>query len=80
MLAVVVSKWVADAFGGTAGVYAQWIALRRYPWLSHAEYRDQGQNAASIMRPVNDLVVLRDGMHTLRELGRTTHVSAPLKC
>jgi chloride channel 3/4/5 len=69
MLSVMVSKWVADAVGGPTGVYAQWIALRRYPWLSHAEYRDKGQSALSVMRTVDELVVLRDGTHTLHELG-----------
>jgi len=60
MISVMVSKWVADAFGQD-GIYASWSALRRYPWLAPFEFRDNGEIAADAMTPVNNLIVLHDG-------------------
>jgi chloride channel 3/4/5 len=68
MISVMISKWVADAFGPD-GIYASWIALRRYPWLAPMEFRDNGEIAADAMTPVNNLVVLPEGTH-LGELGQ----------
>jgi|SRR5580693_3509565 hypothetical protein len=68
MIAVMVSKWVADAFGQD-GIYASWIALRRYPWLAPFEFRDNGEIAADAMTPFNNLVFLHEGS-PLSELGR----------
>ena len=59
MISVMVSKWVADAFGKD-GIYSAWIAMRQYPWLPAREFRDQGQTAASVMKPAGDLVVVHD--------------------
>ncbi len=64
-----VSKWVGDALGKD-GIYAVWIAMRQYPWLPPGEYRDQGQTAAQIMKPVENVVVISDEQGlTLQELG-----------
>ena len=60
MISVMVSKWVADALGQD-GIYASWIALRRYPWLPPIEFRDNGEIAADAMTPVKNLVVLHEG-------------------
>jgi chloride channel 3/4/5 len=60
MISVMVSKWVADALGQD-GIYASWIALRRYRWLAPFEFRDNGEIAADAMTPVNNLVVLHEG-------------------
>jgi chloride channel 3/4/5 len=60
MISVMIAKWVADAFG-TDGIYASWIALRRYPWLAPFEFRDNGEVAADRMTPVRGLIVLHDG-------------------
>ncbi|EUC55682.1 ClC chloride channel family protein, partial [Rhizoctonia solani AG-3 Rhs1AP] len=47
MIAVMVSKWVGDAFG-KEGIYDAWIALHGYPFLSTTvDFRDQGETAAS---------------------------------
>ena len=68
MISVVVSKWVADAFG-KEGIYSVWIAMRQYPWLPPDEYRDQGQTAAQIVKPVESLVIIHDDeMSTLKDL------------
>ena len=68
MISVMVSKWVGDALGRD-GIYAAWIALRRYPWLAPVAHRDGGRTAARAMVPASRLVVLRSGVHTLAELG-----------
>ena len=69
MISVMLSKWVADAFGKD-GIYSVWIAMRQYPWLPAREFRDQGQTAAHVMKPVMNLVVIRDDGHgcTVKEL------------
>ena len=54
-----ISKWVADAFVPD-GIYASWVALRRYPWLAPFEFRDNGEIAADAMTPVGNLVVLHE--------------------
>jgi chloride channel 3/4/5 len=59
MISVMISKWVADAFVPD-GIYASWIALRRYPWLTPFEFRDNGEIAADAMTPVKDLIVLHE--------------------
>jgi chloride channel 3/4/5 len=53
------AKWVGDALN-KEGIYPAWIALRHYPWLPPVDYHDLGETAQSIMRPTNELVVIRD--------------------
>lgn len=65
MIAVVVSKWVGDAFGKD-GIYSVWIAMRSYPWLPPIEYRDNGQTAAGIMKGADKLVVIHDSQTAWR--------------
>ena len=59
MISVMVSKWVADAFGKD-GIYSAWIAMRQYPWLPAREFRDQGQTAAQVMKSAANLVVVAE--------------------
>ena len=61
MISVMVSKWIGDAIS-KEGIYAVWIAMRQYPWLPPKEYRDNGQTAAQIMKPVENLVVIEDNL------------------
>ena len=70
MISVMVSKWVADAFG-VDGIYSVWIALRQYPWLPPRDFRDRGETAAHVMRPADRLVVLHEGASVgeLKETG-----------
>lgn len=68
MIAVMVAKWIADAFG-KEGIYGTWIAMRRYPWLAPMEYKDKGEVAGEFMIPVSNLVVIRSGIDTLKDLG-----------
>lgn len=69
MLAVMVSKWVGDAFG-KEGIYDAWIAMRAYSWLSSIEHRDYGATAASIMTCKDNLVVINGVDMTVKELGQ----------
>ncbi|KAI0035335.1 chloride channel [Vararia minispora EC-137] len=68
MIAVMVAKWVGDAFG-QEGIYPLWIAMRRYTWLPPVEYHDSGETAGQFMTPTANLVVVENGT-TLEELGR----------
>jgi chloride channel 3/4/5 len=61
------AKWVGDALGKD-GIYAVWIAMRRYPWLPPIHYRDKGETAAHVMRGVNELVTITDGVTTVKGL------------
>lgn len=61
------SKWVGDALGKD-GIYTVWIAMRRYPWLPPANYRDSGESAASLMKPLSRVVVIEDAVTTVGEL------------
>ncbi|KAF8661351.1 hypothetical protein AX16_001446 [Volvariella volvacea WC 439] len=67
MICVMTSKWVADALGKD-GIYSVWIAMRQYPWLPPVDHRDKGESAASIMTPLEKLVVIQDGRSTISEL------------
>ena len=71
MISVMVSKWVADAFGAD-GIYSLWIALRQYPWLPAREFRDRGETAAHVMKPAAHLVLVDDGcsLRALEEVAR----------
>ncbi|KAG2011666.1 voltage-gated chloride channel [Coprinopsis cinerea AmutBmut pab1-1] len=67
MICVMTSKWVGDALGKD-GIYSVWIAMRRYPWLPPVDYRDNGETGAHLMKPVQNLIVVRDGETTVGEL------------
>lgn len=67
MVSVMTSKWVGDALGKD-GIYPVWIAMRRYPWLPPVHYRDKGETAAHVMRSVSNLVVVTDGVTTVKDL------------
>ena len=68
MISVMVSKWVADAFG-REGIYSSWIAMKRYPWLPPIEYRDEGEIASDLMVPYERLEVIYASGITFDELG-----------
>ncbi|KAJ6485834.1 Cl-channel protein [Mycena sanguinolenta] len=67
MISVMASKWVGDAFGKDGGIYAQWIALRGYPWLPPVDFEDKGaqDTGAQLMRPLERLVVIEDERNTV---------------
>ncbi len=68
MVAVMVSKWVADSISPD-GIYIAWIKLRDYPFLPNSEFRDQGETAEDLMTRTRDLAVIDGRETTLAELG-----------
>ncbi|PBK72548.1 Cl-channel protein [Armillaria solidipes] len=75
MISVMTAKWVGDAFGKD-GIYAVWIAMRKYPWLAPGDYNDDGETGARIMRPVDKLAVIEDGQCTPMTLSNLLSTSA----
>lgn len=70
MIAVMISKWVGDGFGGKKGIYESWIAFQGYPFLDNN--KDDAPipdiTASEIMTPVEDLVCISSSGHTISSL------------
>lgn len=68
MIAVMISKWVGDAFG-RRGIYETWIQFNEYPFLDN---RDESAipdvPVQQIMTRVDDLAVLTATGHTLQSI------------
>ena len=68
MIAVMVSKWVGDAFG-KRGIYESWIHFKEYPFLDNSEETVIPDIPVSqIMTRIEDLVVLTAAGHTIESL------------
>jgi chloride channel 3/4/5 len=68
MIAVMLSKWVGDAFG-KRGIYESWIHFNEYPFLDNSEETVIPDIPVSqIMTRIEDLVVLTSTGHTIRSL------------
>lgn len=68
MIAVMVSKWVGDAFG-KRGIYESWIHFNEYPFLDNSDDTPIPDIPVSqIMTRVEDLVVLTATGHTIQSL------------
>lgn len=68
MIAVMVSKWVADSISPD-GIYIAWIKMHDYPFLPNSEFRDRGETAEDLMTPIRELAVIDGRKTTLAELG-----------
>lgn len=68
MIAVMISKWVGDAFG-KRGIYETWIHFNEYPFLDN---RDDAPVAdvpvSQIMTLIDDLAVLTATGHTIQSI------------
>ena len=68
MIAVMLSKWVGDAFG-KRGIYESWIHLNEYPFLDN---KDDSQvpdiPAEQVMTRANELATIPATGHTLQSL------------
>lgn len=68
MIAVMVSKWVGDAFG-KRGIYESWIHFNEYPFLDNSDETPIPDIPVSqIMTRIEDLVVLTATGHTIESL------------
>jgi chloride channel 3/4/5 len=68
MIAVMISKWVGDAFG-KRGIYESWIHFNEYPFLDNSdEALIPDLPVSRIMTRIEDLVVLTAIGHTIASL------------
>lgn len=68
MVAVMISKWVGDAFS-RRGIYESWIHFNGYPFLDNSEETVVPDIPASqVMTRIEDLVVLTATGHTIASL------------
>jgi chloride channel 3/4/5 len=70
MVAVMISKWVGDAFS-RRGIYESWIHFNEYPFLDHSDTETAivpDASASQIMTRIEDLVVLTATGHTIASL------------
>lgn len=68
MIAVMLSKWVGDAFS-RRGIYESWIHFNEYPFLDNSEEMAIPHiPAAQVMTRIEDLVVLTATGHTIASL------------
>lgn len=68
MIAVMISKWVGDAFG-KRGIYESWIHFNEYPFLENGdETTIPDIPVRQIMTRIDDLVVLSATGHTIESL------------
>jgi chloride channel 3/4/5 len=69
MIAVMISKWVGDAVGGTRGIYESWIHFNEYPFLDNADSTPIPDVPANqIMTRTPDLITLPSTGHTISSL------------
>jgi len=67
MVAVMISKWVGDAFG-KRGIYESWIRFKDYPFLDNRDDPVPDVPVAEIMTRIEDLVVITETGHTVGSL------------
>ncbi|KAF8415484.1 chloride channel [Tirmania nivea] len=67
MIAVMISKWVGDAFG-RRGIYESWIHFKEYPFLENRDDPVPDIPSADIMTRIEDLVVITATGHTIESL------------
>ena len=68
MIAVMISKWVGDAFG-KRGIYETWIHFKEYPFLDNRDDSPVPDVPVSqIMTQIEDLSVLTATAHTIQSI------------
>lgn len=78
MVAVMLSKWVGDAFGAR-GIYESWIAHKQYPFLDNRDDPVPDVSVADVMTRVEDLVVVTAVGHTVDSLARLLRTQPPYR-
>lgn len=68
MIAVMVSKWVGDAFG-RRGIYESWIHFNEYPFLDNGDdFQVPDVPSSQIMTQVQDISFLTATGHTIQSI------------
>ncbi|KAG0637845.1 chloride channel [Tuber brumale] len=67
MIAVMISKWVGDAFG-KRGIYESWIQFKEYPFLDNRDDPVPDIPVREVMTRIEDLVVITEVGHTIDSL------------
>ncbi|KAI9733774.1 MAG: hypothetical protein M1818_007188 [Claussenomyces sp. TS43310] len=68
MIAVMISKWVGDAFG-KRGIYESWIHFKEYPFIDNSEeLAIPDVPVSQVMTRIEDLAVLTATGHTIESL------------
>lgn len=68
MIAVMLSKWIGDAFG-KKGIYEMWIRFKEYPFLDNKDDTPAPDvPVAQVMTKVEDLNILSATGHTIESL------------
>lgn len=67
MIAVLLSKWVGDAFG-KRGIYESWIHFQGYPFLDQKDDPVPDVPTSQVMTRVEDLVCITGSGHTIESL------------
>jgi chloride channel 3/4/5 len=76
MVAVMISKWVGDAFS-RRGIYESWIHFNEYPFLDNSEEMAiPDMPASQIMTRIEDLNVLTATGHTISSLNTILEMHA----
>ncbi|KAK3943072.1 H(+)/Cl(-) exchange transporter 3 [Diplogelasinospora grovesii] len=81
MVAVMISKWVGDAFS-RRGIYESWIHFNEYPFLDNSEDMTLSIPdipASQIMTRIEDLVVLTATGHTIASLTAILETGHPYR-
>jgi chloride channel 3/4/5 len=78
MIAVMISKWVGDAFG-KRGIYESWIHFKEYPFLDNRDDPVPDIAVADIMTRIEDLVVIMHTGHTIESLREILRSQPPYK-
>lgn len=73
MIAVMISKWVGDAFG-KRGIYESWIRFKEYPFLENRDDPVPDIPVVEIMTRIEDLIVITQTGHTIDSLEETLRV------
>ncbi|EWC47021.1 hypothetical protein DRE_03783 [Drechslerella stenobrocha 248] len=73
MVAVLVSKWVGDAFD-RRGIYEAWIKIQEYPFLDNRDDPIPDLLVSQVMTRVDDIVVIEATGHTLASLDEMLHM------
>ncbi|KAK6543851.1 hypothetical protein TWF694_000578 [Orbilia ellipsospora] len=72
MVAVLISKWVGDAFD-RRGIYESWINFKEYPFLDNRDDPVPDLLVSQVMTRLEDIVLIEATGHTLASLDDLLH-------